>query len=313
MENGQVEKLVNNTSNGTKHLDSNLNLDLKSMEGTVEFRLMMAYPQRRRPRKEKENGPAMTDQSPGSDQEPPQTPGKSEKEEGGKKKRRNKTVRRHLKSILRCVRPQTDDAEPTPTAAMNRIDPGFRCLQHPVKDEDEDKDEDEMGELADQVIRVVNEIQFTSVRNSEVERDSDSDLMITAVNDDNPFLCLDDLEKVIGLLLREDGDRLNEQFDLAHIATEIFYDYNFFRRLLNTFLVRIGFRSQSPDSLEPQAANRTQIAATCEITSRLYSVAALPRNRLLQHGAQYLQEYYSAWAQEQGGYEAVFHDEEEVD
>ncbi|XP_021177851.2 apoptosis facilitator Bcl-2-like protein 14 [Fundulus heteroclitus] len=305
MENGQVEKLVNDTSNGTKHLDSNLNLDSKSMKDTVEFRLMMAYPQRRRPRTEKENGPVIKDQSPGLDQEPPQTPEKTEKEEGGKKKRKNKTIRRHLKSILRCVRPQTDDAEPTPTPAMNRIDPGFRCLQHPVKDEDEI--EDEMRELADQVIRVVNEIQFTSVRNSEVELDSGPDSRPDSVPLD------DDLEKVIGLLLREDGDRLNEKFDLAHIATELFYDYNFFRRLLNTFLVRIGFRSVSPDSLEPQAANRTQIAATCEITSRLSSVAALPKNRLLQHGAQYLQEYYSAWAQEQGGYEAVFHDEEEVD
>lgn len=36
-------------------------------------------------------------------------------------------------------------------------------------------------------------------------------------------------------------------------------------RLLNTFLVRIGYRNSTSDSLGPQAANKTQIAAACEV------------------------------------------------
>ncbi|MEQ2291445.1 hypothetical protein AMECASPLE_013482 [Ameca splendens] len=292
MENGQVGNHVPKTISGTKHLDCNLNFDTKHMDDTVEFRLMMAYAQRRRPKKEanvhKLNGLAVTD-SEEAHQSPSETPGKTEKKEGGKKKR-TKTIWRHLKPILRCVKPQIEETEPTMTAE-NHEDPNDRCLA-PLNDQDSVKDEDGMGAVADRVIGIVNEIQLTSQLEPDCGGEGTSTLTLEK----------DNLEKVIGLLLRDSGDRLNEEFNLAHIAADLFLDYNFFTRLLNTFLVRIGFRRSDPNALGPQAANKTQIAATCEITSRLCSVEALPGNQLLQHGARYLQEYYSSWAQQQGGY-----------
>ncbi|MED6268701.1 hypothetical protein CHARACLAT_024997 [Characodon lateralis] len=311
MENGQVENHVPKTISGTKHLDSNLNCDTKHMDDTVEFRLMMAYAQRRRPKKEanthKVNGLAVTD-SEDAHQTPSETPGKTEKKEGGKKKRK-KTMWRHLKPILRCVKPQIEETEPTMTAE-NHEDPNDRCLAL-LNDQDSVKDEDGMGAVADRVIGIVNEIQLTSQLETDCVNQSTSTLYTDA---ETPLTSeKDHLEKMIGLLLRDSGDRLDEEFNLARIAADLFWDYNFFTRLLNTFLVRIGFRSPDPDALGPQAANKTQIAATCEITSRLCSVEALPGNQLLQHGARYLQEYYSSWAQQQGGYEEVFQDEEEVD
>lgn len=39
-----------------------------------------------------------------------------------------------------------------------------------------------------------------------------------------------------------------------------------------------------------------------QVTSRLSAVDALPVERLLGYGARFLQEDYSAWAQQQGGY-----------
>ncbi|KAM4711759.1 uncharacterized protein FYW61_020873 [Anableps anableps] len=282
MENGQVENRVTETISQTAHLDYKLNSD--SMEDSVEFRLMMAYAQRRRPAKvdaHKENGSA-------TDQTPTRTPAKTEKqqEEGKKKKRK---LWKHLKVIFKCVRPQT--AKPEPPQAQN----DDRCF---VPTDDEDKEQDALGEVAARMIGITDEIHFTSDLEecSDIEKDGE-----------------DDLEKVLGLLLREDGDRLNEKFNLAHIAADLFFDYNFFTKLLDTFLIRTGFRRPTADALGPQAANRTQIAAALEITSRLTTVEALPKSQLYKHGARYLQEYYSSWAQTQGGYEAVFQDEEEVD
>ncbi|MEQ2158526.1 hypothetical protein GOODEAATRI_013266 [Goodea atripinnis] len=136
------------------------------------------------------------------------------------------------------------------------------------------KDEDGMGAVAYRVIGIVNEIQLTS----QLEQDC--------------------VSQSTSILNTDAETPLTSEKDL-------FLDYNFFTRLLNTFLVRIGFRSPDPDALGPQAANKTQIAATCEITSRLCSVEALPGNLLLQHGARYLQEYYSSWAQQQGGYPSM--------
>lgn len=39
-----------------------------------------------------------------------------------------------------------------------------------------------------------------------------------------------------------------------------------------------------------------------QVTSRLAAANTLPMNRMLYHGARYLQDHYSSWAQQHGGY-----------
>lgn len=39
-----------------------------------------------------------------------------------------------------------------------------------------------------------------------------------------------------------------------------------------------------------------------QVTTRLSAVETLPTNRLLNHGAQYIQNNFSSWVQDQGGY-----------
>ncbi|XP_008398713.1 apoptosis facilitator Bcl-2-like protein 14 [Poecilia reticulata] len=296
MENSQVENRIGEID-GMAHVDCNLNSDKENMEDTVEFRLMMAYAQRRRPAKvntPRENGSA-------AEQTVTQTSGKTENQEEEKKKKKKKkkkNILRDLKVIFQCVKPQT--AEPESPQDDNLNDPMNRNFVPEDKDEEHHaEDQDAMKEVADRVIGIANEFDFTP----DIESDGEDDVEKME----------DDLEKAIGLLLREQGDELIKKFPQAHIAADLFLDYSFFARLLDTFLIRIGFRRPNADALGPQAANRTQIAAALEITSRLASVEALPKVKLYKHGARYLQEYYSSWAQAQGGYEAVFPDEEEVD
>ncbi|XP_054876395.1 apoptosis facilitator Bcl-2-like protein 14 [Poeciliopsis prolifica] len=289
MENSKVENCITETIDNTAHLDCNLNSDKENMEDTVEFRLMMAYAQRRRPANDntpKENGSA-------TEQTLTQTSGQTEnkKEEVEKEKKKKKKIWRQLKVIFKCVQPQTAEPE------SPQDDPMFRNFVPEDKESEHQAEaQDEMEEVANRVIGIADEFDFTPDMDPCIEADGE-----------------DDLEKMIGLLLRNQGDQLDKEFDLAHIGAELFLDYNFFARLLNRFLIRIGFRRPDSNSLGPQAANRTQIAAALEITSRLASVEALPKVKLYKHGARYLQEYYSLWAQTQGGYEAVFPDEEEVD
>lgn len=51
----------------------------------------------------------------------------------------------------------------------------------------------------------------------------------------------------------------------ANIAAELFWNYDFFSELINTFLIRVGLRSPSPNSPGPQASQKTQMAVMCEV------------------------------------------------
>ncbi|KAK6314983.1 hypothetical protein J4Q44_G00145120 [Coregonus suidteri] len=95
------------------------------------------------------------------------------------------------------------------------------------------------------------------------------------------------------------------------IETELFGSYSFYEWTISTFLRRLGLTSDPSTQGSPKA----QIALTCEVTSRLSAVNNLPMSRVLGFGAKYLQDYFSSWARQQGGYEEAFvnDDEEEVD
>lgn len=121
--------------------------------------------------------------------------------------------------------------------------------------------------------------------------------------DGHVLCCVDEVEKVIGLLLRESGDKLNEEVRnklLDHVGKssfvkvwhlsmpkkckmsfclrqinikklgELFSNYGFFERVINTLLTRMGLISPQPDALGPQSSPKTQIAVTCEVRTAFF-------------------------------------------
>lgn len=111
------------------------------------------------------------------------------------------------------------------------------------------------------------------------------------------FCHVDDVEKVVALLLREAGDKLDQEVRIfpilpikfwwnslihhlwllflfflqikdVNIAAEVFRNYSFFEKVMETLLRKMGLMSE-PDHLGPQASPKTQIAVTCEVRSGL--------------------------------------------
>ncbi|KAF1372174.1 hypothetical protein PFLUV_G00262440 [Perca fluviatilis] len=267
--------------------------DTDSMEDTVEFRLLMAYAARRRPENKSSTQDVPTSLRGGTDANgsSPQTPGVTEKEEKKRKKKWKKGWK-SLPTLFSCIKPQTGAEEP-PQNNVNQRDVDDRCGDVVSISEEED----ELKDLAGKLTNIADEIPF-------IPPDLETDSPAVDVN----------VEKTIGLLLRESGDRLNEkELKDAGVATELFWNYSFFKLLMTTLLTRMGLRCPNPDSPGPKASPKTQIAVTCEITSRLSALNTLPSNRLLDHGARYLQHYYSSWVQQQGGYEEAFYSDDEDD
>ncbi|TNN36643.1 Apoptosis facilitator Bcl-2-like protein 14 [Liparis tanakae] len=298
------------------HRDPERTSDSDDMEDSVELRLMMAYARRRRPQRGgglTSLGLSASGVKDGSGAlSPLQMPDQAEKEEEKEMKKRRKKKKRRLsmkgwrRNIFSCIKPQTDDGEPRQMigegggaegADAEGGDAADRCgplrvkeIKEEEEEKEKDKDEDEeLNKTAHKLTQIADEIPLMP---PDVEADSPDDVDVDV-----------SVEKLIGLLLRGSGDRLNEKELKDHsIASELFWDYSFFRQLMTALLTRLGLRSRHPDSPGPKASPKTQIAVACEVTSRLSDVSSLPRNRLLDHGARYLQHYYSPWALQHGGY-----------
>lgn len=103
------------------------------------------------------------------------------------------------------------------------------------------------------------------------------------------------MEKVVALLLREAGDKLDQEVGAfptlsiksiyqkqdssplvvifycslqtkdLNLAAELFRNYGFFEKVMRTLLRRMGLVNSDPDRLGPQASPKTQIAVTCEV------------------------------------------------
>lgn len=287
----------NNLTSST-NCDLNSTSDQDSMADTVELRMMMAYATRRRPKQKVESPTQDTPSAPNgvahsNGPSSPPTPDKTE-EEGEEKKKKKRKMKR-IRSLLKrfpCIKPQTDDKE-FDQIPENTPDVATRGLDIEDPKDVEDKEKDELEKVVERLTELANEIPFTP---PEVESDAPED----------------EVEKVIGLLLRDAGDRLNEkELKDANIAAELFWNYSFFEKLVKAFLIRMGLISPEPDTLGPQASPKTQIAVTCEVTSRLSAVNTLPMARMLDHGARYVRDHYSSWAQQEGGYEEAFHSDDE--
>lgn len=288
--------------------------DSENTEDTVEFRLMMAYATRRRPKPESaesgQDSPKAPDASNG-------TPSIQTEKIPEKKKRRKKKkiVWSRLPKALICLRSLTkDDDNDIPQGGSDGAGAGagrsagagdvtFKCALAPV--------EDGLDEVAARLVELSDEIPFVS---SDLETDTPNgdgaraDAGADAGARDATFRS-DDVEKAIALLLREAGDRYETEFEDTKISA-LLANYSFYETVINSFLKRIGLSSDT-ETLGPKVSTKTQIAVTCEATSRLSVLDTLPMNRLLGHGARFLRSHFSSWAEQHGGYENAFQGEEE--
>ncbi|XP_035283574.1 apoptosis facilitator Bcl-2-like protein 14 isoform X2 [Anguilla anguilla] len=123
----------------------------------------------------------------------------------------------------------------------------------------------------------------------------------------------DDVVQTIVELLRESGDRLNEEMKTNKSLAELFrkgFTYSLFERVTGLFLQKVDPSHSVPSSVPEQA----QVALAFEVTSRLTAVDCHPMNVVMGFGAKYLQENYSSWVKQHGGWENAFdaEDDEEV-
>lgn len=281
--------------NGISSSTDSTKLSVSNSENTedmIEFRILMAYTTRRRPKEATE-----------SRQDNPSTPNGSNVSETPsiqteiteKRKKKRKKIWKRLPKVLTCLKPQTKEEIPPPSDGDGEEEDAcsatFRCAGV--------SEEDHLEDVAARLTEISDDIPFVP----EIETDAPDD----DVDD------VDDVERVIGLLLRDAGDRLYERELKGTNITDLLGNYSFFEKVIIALLAKMGLSSNT-ETLGPKVSTKTQIAVTCEATSRLSVLSTLPMNRLLGHGAIFLKTYFSSWAEQHGGYENAFEseDEEEV-
>ncbi|XP_028306204.1 apoptosis facilitator Bcl-2-like protein 14 isoform X1 [Gouania willdenowi] len=277
--------------------------DTESMESSVEYRLMMVYAQRRRPPKEQgptednhENGNAITSQTTNKAEETTTTTTTVKKK---KKKKKKKKGWKRLSSFFKCVSPQAEEAAVFHSAHFSEDDENRMfspaAAQPIVVSSVKVNSDSKLEEVVDKLTEIVVDVPFIQ---PDIETDAPENSR--------------EVEVMLALLLREAGDQIDEEtLKNANIASELFWNYSFFKTLMDALLRRMGLRSADPDAPGPQASPKTQIAVSCEVTSRLSTVNTLPMTRMFDHGARYLQDYFSDWVQRQGGYEEAFEEDED--
>ncbi|NXT23300.1 B2L14 protein, partial [Syrrhaptes paradoxus] len=127
-----------------------------------------------------------------------------------------------------------------------------------------------------------------------------------------------DEEKIIQTivsLLRESGDRLEEKMKKDTVFSALFEDmltYTFFEKITDSFLENISADSTNEPAGQLQ---RTKVAFTMEVATRLTAVDNHPMNLVLGFGSKYLREHFKPWIQDQGGWEKALTslDQEEVE
>ncbi|MCJ8743308.1 hypothetical protein PDJAM_G00092430 [Pangasius djambal] len=171
--------------------------------------------------------------------------------------------------IISCVRPVKEDDGPVT---------GKR--RQPAAGDSSRPDQEEVEQIVNKLTKITDRVHFLS---TDIETDSD-----------------DVVERIVELL-REQGDKLNEEIEKNHVLRKQLQDslsYGFFKKVAQTFMQRLS-PEERPTTQSPQQA---EIALTCELTSRLNAMDCHPMNRVLGFGAKYLQDYLSPWVIQQGGY-----------
>ncbi|KAG9339085.1 hypothetical protein JZ751_024114 [Albula glossodonta] len=121
----------------------------------------------------------------------------------------------------------------------------------------------------------------------------------------------DDVIQRVVELLRESGDRLNEEMKKDETLAKTLrscFTYSMFESVTSLFLDRVD-----PSSIpSTKTAEQAKIALTFEVTNRLTAVDCHPMNMLMGFGAKYLQDNFSTWVKQRGGWDKAFEDDEEV-
>ncbi|XP_066525695.1 apoptosis facilitator Bcl-2-like protein 14 isoform X2 [Hoplias malabaricus] len=207
--------------------------------------------------------------------EPPQSNGAIKTSPVSSKKKRK--IFKRIK-LLSCILPATgDNADLT---EENRLKPN--------SDASSEKD---VEDIVNKVTKITDSVHF----------------LPTDLECDAP----DVVDRIVELL-REQGDELDKKIKKDHKLMEELQQvlsYSFFKKLTKGY-----FRCLSPEEV-PQVKDpkEVQIALVCEITHRLKIMDRHPMNRVLGFGAKYLQEYYTTWINEQGGYGKVFSTDDDAD
>ncbi|XP_052546442.1 apoptosis facilitator Bcl-2-like protein 14 [Tympanuchus pallidicinctus] len=127
-----------------------------------------------------------------------------------------------------------------------------------------------------------------------------------------------DEEKIIQTivaLLRKSGDQLEERFKKDRSFYQRFEDmlsYAFFERLTNSFLENVSADSTNETEDQLQC---TKVAFALEVATRLTAVDNHPMNLVMGFGLKYLQEHFSPWIRDRGGWDKALSslDQEEVE
>ncbi|KAL6459964.1 hypothetical protein MHYP_G00317230 [Metynnis hypsauchen] len=194
---------------------------------------------------------------------------------------KQKKKRFKFQKFLRCIQPAKEDDGPI---IENN---GRRAAS------DTSGPEQEVDDIVNRLTEIADSVHLLD---SEIETDSN-----------------DNIERIVEIL-REQGDKLNEEIEKNHVLMKMLQSmltYKYFEKITRTYLRRL-----SPEELPPKRQpEKARIALVCEVTCRLKIMDCHPMNRVLGFGAKYLQKYYSQWVNAQGGYGKVFsaddNDEEE--
>ncbi|XP_065597105.1 apoptosis facilitator Bcl-2-like protein 14 [Cyrtonyx montezumae] len=121
--------------------------------------------------------------------------------------------------------------------------------------------------------------------------------------------------QTIVALLRKSGDQLEEKFKKDGSFYQRFQDmlsYAFFERLTNSFLENVSADSTNETEDQLQC---TKVAFALEVATRLTAVDNHPMNLVMGFGLKYLQEHFSPFIRDRGGWDKALSslDQEEVE
>ncbi|KAK1168759.1 apoptosis facilitator Bcl-2-like protein 14 [Acipenser oxyrinchus oxyrinchus] len=244
----------------------------------MEYRILMAYAQRRKPK-------LNAQQSPEEERPSPPAP-------------ENKKRRPIWKKLIpKCVRPQEE--KPSEQLAPERAQSNEPNVGFGTSHCDPAEEKDAPDKIADQLHKIVDSrqtLQGVLLLSDSIESDG--------IEDEEQYT----IQRLVELL-KESGDKLNQEIKTDKYLSKCFkeaFSYSLFKKVTDMFLERVC----SSAAQEP-----ARIAFTADITAKLTAVDNHPMNQSMGFGAKYLREHFSTWAQSHGGWEKALNsaEEEEVE